>query len=564
MSTANLKKRLTNILTKDESVVISINGKWGVGKTYFWHKFITAYKICFRHKNKTAYISLFGKETIADIRTDISLQVISKGEENLKKFVKSINVKIPFININPSALLTLFKKQDFKNIVVCFDDFERLSPSIKLEEVLGLIAELKEQKECKVVMILNEGKLGDNKETLDKYKEKLIDYEFSYAPRPFESLKILQDKLTAFKEYPLQDYLTKHKINNIRIISRIINALNDFYFIQTDIQDAPEVETEIVSRIIEVSAINAQTASFDEFIEYANQKSLSETNESDKFREDKKYEYLLSLIKGEDCWGKADFLKGNVASNLREYCQTSLIDEQFFKEIIKSEINDRYPHSVWTNIRTRDEKHSYVMSYDKGQYVSELWEILQKEESKMIIAEDTYLHPGYFIHQIKKLEDLDIKNKEQYHNFALKCLKDFIENNFSWMQDAEPKNRPGLQEIFEFDEQLSNYYEQYINIDNQNSTDSIEKIINLMREVKNGRFGNKPKILSKIPQRDIKKYILNAEYLKEAVVFLQDDALTEAFKEYRKNIISVLDELSNSNDKNHAFKAKKILNKINL
>jgi hypothetical protein len=32
------------------------------------------------------------------------------------------------------------------------------------------------------------------------------------------------------------------------------------------------------------------------------------------------------------------------------------------------------------------------MSYDKGQYVSELWEILQKEESKMIIAEDTYLH----------------------------------------------------------------------------------------------------------------------------------------------------------------------------
>jgi hypothetical protein len=50
---------------------------------------------------------------------------------------------------------------------VCFDDFERLSPSIKLEEVLGFIAELKEQKECKVVMILNEGKLGDNKETLD-------------------------------------------------------------------------------------------------------------------------------------------------------------------------------------------------------------------------------------------------------------------------------------------------------------------------------------------------------------------------------------------------------------
>ncbi|VVM19040.1 hypothetical protein BSPWISOXPB_1399 [uncultured Gammaproteobacteria bacterium] len=58
-------------------------------------------------------------------------------------------------------------------------------------------------------MILNEDELRDNKETLDKYKEKLIDYEFSYDPRPFESLEILQDKLTAFKEYPLQKIFNK-------------------------------------------------------------------------------------------------------------------------------------------------------------------------------------------------------------------------------------------------------------------------------------------------------------------------------------------------------------------
>jgi hypothetical protein len=77
-------------------------------------------------------------------------------------------------------------------------------------------------------MILNEDELSDNKETLGKYKEKLIDYEFSYDPKPLESLKILRVKLTAFKEYPLQKYLTRHKINNIRVISRIINALNDF------------------------------------------------------------------------------------------------------------------------------------------------------------------------------------------------------------------------------------------------------------------------------------------------------------------------------------------------
>jgi hypothetical protein len=44
--------------------------------------------------------------------------------------------------------------------------------------VLGLISELKEQKNCSVVMILNEDELSDNKETLDKYKEKLYLFEY--------------------------------------------------------------------------------------------------------------------------------------------------------------------------------------------------------------------------------------------------------------------------------------------------------------------------------------------------------------------------------------------------
>ncbi|OJA03162.1 hypothetical protein BGC33_02010, partial [Bathymodiolus thermophilus thioautotrophic gill symbiont] len=168
-----------------------------------------------------------------------------------------------------SALITLLDNKDFKDVIVCFDDFERLSSSMKLEEVLGLISELKEQKNCKVVMILNEGELeSNNKETFAKYKEKLIDYEFDYNPKPSESLDILKSKLATFTDYPLEDYLTKHKINNIRIIDRIINALNDFSFIQPYIKDAPEVTTEIVGSIIEIAAINAQVSSFSDFIEY--------------------------------------------------------------------------------------------------------------------------------------------------------------------------------------------------------------------------------------------------------------------------------------------------------
>jgi hypothetical protein len=123
--------------------------------------------------------------------------------------------------------------------------------------------------------------------------------------------------LTAFKDYPLQHYLTEHKVNNIRVISRIINALNDFSFIESDIKDVPEVTTEIVGNIIEIAAINAQTSSFLELREYANKRILPDA--SDKLKKNKKYEDLLSLIsKAYGYSYEAYFLKSDIVTKLRE------------------------------------------------------------------------------------------------------------------------------------------------------------------------------------------------------------------------------------------------------
>ena len=546
MSVKDLKKKLNNILTKDESVVVSINGKWGVGKTYFWHQFKEQLT-----DKKVAYISLFGKETISSIRTDVFLQVIPKKQKAWHATAKHIkDITIPYIGIG----ITLPDKQDFKDIIVCFDDFERLSSSMELEEVLGFISELKEQKNCSVVMILNEDQLKDNKETLDKYKEKLIDYEFSYDPKPSESLEILQDKLTAFKEYPLQKYLTRHKINNIRVISRIINALNDFSFIESDIKDVPEVTTEIVGSIIEIAAINAQTSSFLELIEYANKRIPPVSDASDKLKRNKKYEDLLSLISREH---KAYFLKSDIVSKLFEYCQTSLTDEESFKKIVRSKINNQSLYSIYKDIRAKQDKHLYDMQYKNEVYVSDLWNILKKQGNKIIIAEDTYLHPGAFIFYIEQLETLDVKNKAQYHNFALKCLKDFIENNIGWIRDDKFGH---AQALLGFEPKLDEYDKQCTATNQQNTINSSEEIRGLMRDVIEN--GKSDEALSQIQKRDIRRYILNdARYFKETFDFLMDSRryTTESLRKYVGNIGSVLKELSLSKNSDHAYKAKEAL-----
>ncbi len=548
MSVKDLKKKLNNILTKDESVVVSINGKWGVGKTYFWHQFKEQLT-----DKKVAYISLFGKETISSIRTDIFLQVISKKQKAwwhaTTKHIKDIT--IPYIGIG----ITLPDKQDFKDIIVCFDDFERLSSSMELEEVLGLISELKEQKNCSVVMILNEDELRDNKETLDKYKEKLIDYEFSYDPSPSESLEILQDKLTAFKEYPLESYLEEHKVNNIRVISRIIHTLNDFSFIQSYIKDTPEVTTEIVDSIIEIAAINAQTSSFLKLIEYANKRILPVSDASDKLEKNKKYEDLLSLISNRHkIYGyEAYFLKSDIVSKLFEYCQTSLPDEESFKKIVRSKINNQ---SLYSRHKGILEKHQYDMQYKKKVFVSDLWNFL-KEQNIIIDKDASHLNPETFIFYIEKLKALNAKDKAEYHDFALKCLKGYIENNPSWRKDIID-----LQALLGFDPELDEYDKQCTVKNQQNTINSSEKIIGLMRDVIEN--GKSDEALSQIQKQKIKQYILSDQrYFKETFYFLMDSRYTtESLRKYVGNIGSVLKELSLSKNSDHAYKAKEALDSL--
>ncbi|SMN13565.1 hypothetical protein BHECKSOX2_688 [Bathymodiolus heckerae thiotrophic gill symbiont] len=554
MSVENLKKRLKNILEKDDSTVVSINGKWGVGKTYFWNEFKEELI-----NQKTAYISLFGKEKISDIRTDIFLQVISKREEAVKNFKALFKgIKVPYVNI--SALITLLDNQDFKDIIVCFDDFERLSSSMKLEEILGFISELKEQKNCKVVMILNKGELGDNKAILDKYKEKLIDYEFDYNPKPSESLEILKDKLTIFTSYPLEDYLTKHKINNIRVISRIINALNDFSFIQPCIKDTPEVTIEIVGSIIEIAAINAQISSFSEFMEYVCEKSSSRPKET-KFTENEKYEELLSLIDGDDC-NKPYFLQSDIVSNLIKYCQTSLVNEESFVKIVQPKIENQYLYSVYKSIREKHDKDLYDMSYKVEEYVSDLWNILNAKGSEIIIAKDTYLHSQSFICYIEQLEKLDVENKEKYHNFAIECLKEFIQSNLYWMKDKDDRLN-GPQQILDFDQELSRYYKKHVENNYRESVNSIQKIIILMSNEENCDHNQRLESLSQLQQGEIKEYMLfSAEYLKEVHRFLRSYGLGTQFNIYVKNVVSALRELSQSENKDYAHKAQHMVDDL--
>lgn len=64
---------------------------------------------------------------------------------NVKEYLNNSLGSFGVSGINVSNVLSLMPKSDFKNIIICFDDFERKSKKLDSKDILGLIYQFKEQ-----------------------------------------------------------------------------------------------------------------------------------------------------------------------------------------------------------------------------------------------------------------------------------------------------------------------------------------------------------------------------------------------------------------------------------
>ncbi|EAI8624468.1 AAA family ATPase [Campylobacter lari] len=208
---------IANFLNKKSKKCLAINGSWGIGKTYLWKQ---VEKKLSKDK-KVVYIDLFGKESYKQILEEIVVSLhgdynkITKTTfKGLEGLVKSISGGL--IDIDSDAIFSFLKKEDFYNIIVCFDNIERKSDNLSLKEILGLVNLLKEEKECNVVVIFHEEELKEqdnnlaknNKEKQTKqynsknwyqiYKEKVIDCEITIKNNDEVAKAIIKDRINKY------------------------------------------------------------------------------------------------------------------------------------------------------------------------------------------------------------------------------------------------------------------------------------------------------------------------------------------------------------------------------
>ena len=553
ITTNTIQDRLIELLNSTQSFGIALNGKWGVGKTFFWNQLIEEK---FSAK-KTAYISLFGVETIQQIKNDLLLQIYTQNG-----FVKKIKDKVgsfKLYGMDISLALSWFEKKDFENVIVCFDDFERISDKLKLKDVLGLISELKEQKKCTVVLILNKKELKD--EDLSKYKDKIVDYDFNYEPTVVESFSLIKDNLKSFKQYPLE-YFQRHEINNIRIMKRVINALNDYVYFENLVKDYKNIEEELVENILEISTINALELSvdFETLSKYSNPYDLDEFSKQ-KYGEPKQekqknenYEKLLKYINKKNV---GYFYISDITLNIIDYIKNSIVDKDSLQNSINERIKKEKYSSIQEQIRKCTHKARYDLNYSYNQYTKDLFNILESNQNNIT----EIINADNFLFYIQQLEEFDSENIEKYKKFAIDLLKKYLYIELKGDRYSRWVNQT-ISNIKNFDIALNDYYNDFEKNMKNEKISSLESITNLMlNPIRKSSWGEEPDLLAQVNENDIEQYFYqDMNFVDDSLTFLVNSISRHGnFKIFRNKLLNVIKRINQNGNKDQQVKMKKIL-----
>jgi len=239
---------------------VMLSGAWGSGKTHFWKEEITrvqektiengeekdkytsdkyqeglSYKLNEREK-ACVYISLYGKDSLEDIKQEVFFKA-STENDYLSDDIEAFGYQaLSTISDTNGVIGTLFKSaMDIneyrregkgknklkKGGLICFDDFERKSKNIDLNDLFGFISQLAISLKCKVVVILNSDVFkGEEANVFKTVKEKTVNKFFYFKPIIKELFDSIYKSNEKYKK--LDDY--KNKILKAIEVTEELNA----------------------------------------------------------------------------------------------------------------------------------------------------------------------------------------------------------------------------------------------------------------------------------------------------------------------------------------------------
>ena len=179
---------LTYIAEKQTDYALMINGEWGSGKSFFITNDLRTAITKAYPKIKLVHVSLNGLESPEEIYQKILAEVIGDSRAFTRigfgflKTIMDLDIEIPKIGLKAKNIAKVLKDSSLvvaretsasPDMVLCFDDLERISSSLEIQSVLGYIhSNFIEFKNMKVLLVCDESKIDQMKYAV--IKEKVI------------------------------------------------------------------------------------------------------------------------------------------------------------------------------------------------------------------------------------------------------------------------------------------------------------------------------------------------------------------------------------------------------
>lgn len=279
---SNMKTLKNYLVEKDNAYLlddnnngktIMLSGKWGSGKTHFWIEKIV--KTLKEKKIPNHYISLYGKTSIEQIKYELFLKIYESidSDELLKKtintakssagvvssLVKSVSVfglSVDLSKVTDPIFENVEQLQDENKLkktekylnsgaIICFDDFERKSKDIDLNDLFGFISQLTIEFNCKVVIILNDDVFeGEEKKVFSNVKEKTVSKFLYFNPSIEELFEIIctsDEKYKVLDKYKdkILETIKETEELNARIYIQVLDNLVEW--IESDLEDNEDI-----------------------------------------------------------------------------------------------------------------------------------------------------------------------------------------------------------------------------------------------------------------------------------------------------------------------------------
>ncbi len=207
---------------------ILISGPWGVGKSYAINEMLG-------NKSDACHISMFGMRDAQKIYHEVFFQLVMKDKYSIRNIFSKVERVAAFfsnkISVVKSVIESLVQEKElflkisetFNKIhYIVIDDMERMNENIRLEEVFGIIDELKKCNYVKIILVANIEQLSQQ-DIFKKYSEKVIDRTYYITERPGT---VEWRKLGIHHDF-IEDFLSKHHVKNLRTLQKAQNLYDD-------------------------------------------------------------------------------------------------------------------------------------------------------------------------------------------------------------------------------------------------------------------------------------------------------------------------------------------------